>query len=416
MERLPRARTENSSSRRRLFVVLREVLLLLIVAATGFSPSFPEGVTERAGESPPWAELVWSPEPALIVVSLLLALALPARWRRPIPTLVFVTGLSCATIALTGMQGAFALAVAIVAHAVAFRGQRRLTIVATALAILALVIPMAARLAEGWEVSRIVGAATLIALGAAVGDAVHSRRAYLASLVERAERAERTREAEAQRRVAEERLRIARELHDAAAHQIAVINLQSGAASAALSAGRQGDAERSLAAVRSSAQAVLGEIETLLVVLRSEEDDGGSALAPVQGLAGLAPLLTAFEETGLHVEAEVHLRHALPDAVDIVAFKIVQEALTNAHKHGAGGRATLRIDADETGIALDIANGLRTTAGPTGHGLLGIKERVESVRGTLRIDRGPAVFRIHAFLPSSPEGRTSPDDRNGACV
>ncbi|TFD93497.1 two-component sensor histidine kinase [Cryobacterium lactosi] len=253
-----------------------------------------------------------------------------------------------------------------------------------------------------------------VGFATAAGDANRSHAAYIRGITERARRAEETKEAEALRRVAEERLRIARDLHDLLAHQIAVINLHSSVASQALPA-RPDDAEKSLATIREAARTVLGEIGSLLTVLRAT-DAGGTGLttAPVAGLADLEPLLIDFERSGLRVDLRVvGTPRPLPGAVDMVAYRVVQEALTNAHKHGADHSALLHLDYQPAAVEVTVTNTVDPPAAAgsaaepsagAGHGLLGARERVGSVGGRLSAARGPGpVFRFTAWLPTETD-------------
>ncbi|MBN9613138.1 MAG: hypothetical protein J0H64_06700, partial [Actinobacteria bacterium] len=177
-----------------------------------------------------------------------------------------------------------------------------------------------------------IGAALVIA--AALGDSARSRREYLHAVEDRAERAERTREAEAERRVSEERLRIARELHDTVAHQLTVINLHAGAASGYLDA-RPERAHEALGTIRQAARGALTEIGELLHYLRDAERPGAAPLQ--QGLDGLGALLARMHDAGLDVRTEIEGDPTrLTDSVGNAAYRVVQEALTNAHKHGSG--------------------------------------------------------------------------------
>lgn len=248
---------------------------------------------------------------------------------------------------------------------------------------------------------------TIIAAATAIGDATRTRREYVIAITERAVRAERTRESEASRRVAEDRLRIARDLHDVVAHQIAVINLHAGVASAALP-DRPESAEQSLQTVRQAARSVLAEIGDLLAMLRTTTAEADAADHQVFAtLAQLDPLVRQFADVGLSVQ-----RHVLgdltdlPPAVDVVGYRVVQEALTNAHKHGAGG-AELTITRDVDQLVIEVANrhGAAGTATGSGHGLDGIRERVASVRRLATIDRGDLhhQFEVRVRLPLGPQ-------------
>ncbi|WP_328871283.1 sensor histidine kinase [Streptomyces sp. NBC_00287] len=237
-----------------------------------------------------------------------------------------------------------------------------------------------------------------------VGIATRYYRQYVAAIVERAERAERTREEEARRRVAEERLRIARDLHDLLAHSITLIGVQTSVAAHVLAA----DPERldretvakALDDIAETCRSARGELRTTLEVLR--EPGPADARGPLPGLDGLPDLVEAARLAGAKVEQTVRIRQA-PPAVGAAAYRIVQEALTNAVRH-AGPEPAVRVDLHERDGALHLAvtdDGTGPTPGkPPGFGLVGMRERARSVGGTL--DAGPCDrggFQVTAVLP-----------------
>jgi signal transduction histidine kinase len=235
----------------------------------------------------------------------------------------------------------------------------------------------------------------------AIGDAIRTRRAYVAAIEERARRAEQSRDEEARRRVAEERLRIARELHDVVAHHIAMINVQAGVAAHVLRT-QPDAADTALAHVRSAARTVLDEISTLLGVLRHPDDAEDSE--PTRGLARLGGLLDSLAAAGLTVEhRQQGDARELPAAVDLAAYRIVQESLTNAQKHGAGGTAHLSLAFTPAGVGITVWNDappVNGHANGSGHGLVGMRERAAAVGGTLRTDRDDGRFLVEAHLPA----------------
>ncbi|MGI5122140.1 sensor histidine kinase [Marinactinospora thermotolerans] len=261
-----------------------------------------------------------------------------------------------------------------------------------------------------WGPERLVWLVWL-GMALALGDATRSRRAYVAEMVERARRAEQTREEEARRRVAEERLRIARELHDVIAHHIALVNVQSGVA-AHLLRSDPAAAEQALAHVRHSGREVLEELGVLLGVLRqSGEPDAPTEPAP--GLSQFATLLETFASTGLRVDCEVRGEpRAVSLGVDLVAYRVLQESLTNVHKHGGGSPARLLLDYTGDTLTVEVRNDHAGAAGRgeeeargTGLGLVGMRERVTAVGGTLHA--GPLEtggFLVRAVLPAAETG------------
>ncbi|MCP3822051.1 histidine kinase [Streptomyces sp. A3M-1-3] len=251
-------------------------------------------------------------------------------------------------------------------------------------------------------------------LPGAAGDAVHSRRAYLAAMEERAERAERTREEEARRRVAEERVRIARDLHDVVAHHIALANAQAGVAVHLMSK-RPDQALAVLRQITDTTGSALQELKATVGLLR-QADDAEAPLEPAPGLAQLPTLIEAFGHAGLEVairrEGE---EQPVSPGVDLTAYRIVQEALTNVtkHAHTRAACVTLRYTGSRLVITVED-NGSPQTRRPDsapGYGLLGMRERAAAVGGLLLAGRRPeGGFRVSTELPL----RTGDRDRDGA--
>ncbi|WAA64500.1 sensor histidine kinase [Microbacterium oxydans] len=241
-------------------------------------------------------------------------------------------------------------------------------------------------------------------LAGALGDAARSRREFVAVMTERAERAEQSRDDEARRRVMEERVRIARDLHDVVAHQISVISLNAGVASSAVES-RPERAREALTTIRSASRTVLTDIGGLMSLLRADDGDDPSDLRPQHGLADLDALIERFEEVGLRVD----LRReddtvAMSPASDHVAYLVVQEGLTNAHKHGAQGRVAVTVRAVDEALALTVANPVDPSvvrSSPSGHGLRGLRERVSAVRGEVAVESTGEDFVLSVHLPTN---------------
>ncbi|MEV5017363.1 sensor histidine kinase [Streptomyces sp. NPDC053780] len=233
-------------------------------------------------------------------------------------------------------------------------------------------------------------------------------RQYVASIVERAERAERTREEEARRRVAEERLRVARDLHDLLAHSITLIGVQTSVAAHVLTAdpGRLDRAAvaKALDDIAETCRSARGELRTTLEVLR--EQDATDARGPLPGLHGLPDLAETARGAGARVELSVRA-DAVPPAVGAAAYRIVQEALTNSVRH-AGPKPSVHVEvrAERGALRLSVTDdGIGPeAAGTPGFGLVGMRERARSVGGTL--DAGPREggggggFEVTAVLPT----------------
>jgi signal transduction histidine kinase len=222
---------------------------------------------------------------------------------------------------------------------------------------------------------------------------------------ERAAHALREQAAEARRVVIEERARIARELHDVVAHRVSLMTVQAGAAKAVAAEDPEG-ARRAMAAVEEAGRQALDELRHLLGVLRPESDLDG--LGPQPGLADLPRLVEQLRGAGVEVSlATDGVPAGLPARVDLFAYRIVQEALTNVLKHaGPGARTEVRLGADRSGIVIEVLDdgqGASVLPG-AGHGLVGMRERALLLGGTLDARPRPGGgFRVVAHLPTGGE-------------
>jgi len=248
----------------------------------------------------------------------------------------------------------------------------------------------------------------LVALGAlavAAGEAARNRRAYLAEVVLRAADAERDREAEARRRVTEERLRIARDLHDSVGHQLALINVQAGVARHVM-ADQPAPVRETFEQIRVGSRAALDELRDSVGLLR-QPGDLATPVEPTVGLAGLDRLLAEFERSGLRVVPRWDgARRILPWATDITAYRVIQESLTNVRKHARADRADLVLRYDPAALAILVENDGPAAAaadpapGAATHGIVGMRERVTAIGGTLLAGPRPdGGFRVSAVLP-----------------
>jgi signal transduction histidine kinase len=235
-----------------------------------------------------------------------------------------------------------------------------------------------------------------------VGFAYHERNRRTAELTARAERAERERETEARAAAAEERARIAREMHDVVAHSLSVMVVQAGAAEAMLDADPE-RARRPLAAVQQTGRSALTELRRMLGVLREMADEG-PGLAPQPGLSALDELARQVREAGLPVNVRVEGEpRPLPPGIDLSAYRIVQEGLTNALKHAgpATAEVVVRYGPRELELVVrDDGRGRGPSANGGGHGLLGMRERVALYGGDLTAGPRPeGGFALAARLP-----------------
>jgi signal transduction histidine kinase len=235
-----------------------------------------------------------------------------------------------------------------------------------------------------------------------IGDRVRQRRARISELEERARRAERDAERERRLAAAEERTRIARDLHDSAGHAINVILVQAGVARLLA----KQDPERSqtaLETIEEVARETLGEIDRLVRALREDElpEESGRSIEPPPGLAGLVTLAERHRSAGLAVSIrERGSRRPLPPGLDQAAYRILQEALTNAARHGDGS-AEVDIAFGPTSLELAVSNPTRSdgAANGAGHGIVGMRERAALLGGSLEAGASDGLFRVHAHLP-----------------
>ncbi|GAA2444072.1 histidine kinase [Actinomadura vinacea] len=236
------------------------------------------------------------------------------------------------------------------------------------------------------------------------------RQAYLEEAERRAAEAERTRDEAARRRAGEERLRIARELHDSLTHSISVIKVQAGVA-VHVARKRGEDVPPALLAIQEASGDAMRELRATLEVLRDPDHSDGEPLA--SGLDRLDDLVERARSTGLPATVTISgTRRELPAEVDRAAYRIVQEALTNVSRHAGGAAAAVRIDyADgELVVRVDDDGEADPDAPPVpGKGLLGMRERVAALGGRLRAEpRAEGGFTVHAELPlREPAGEPS---------
>ena len=240
-----------------------------------------------------------------------------------------------------------------------------------------------------------------------VGDQLRQRRQRLADLAERARRADHEMQRERRLAAAEERTRIARDLHDSAAHAINVILVQAGAAR--LLQRRAPEAVSSaLTTIEDVARETIGEIDQLVRGLRSEADseDVGQAVEPPIGLAALDALAGRHRAAGYQVELRVQgQRRMLAPSLDQAAYRILQESLTNATRHGSGP-TEVEVTYGKGQLELTVSNPLRSEANGAapegGHGILGMRERAALLGGALEASDDDGRFRVHASLPYLP--------------
>ena len=350
-------------------------------------------------------------EIAVIVVSATLVLL---RHYAPIPVLAAAIGASVVSVALMDRPNVLIAVVVLLVFTVAVERDRRTGVYAGLAGIAGLLVVVGIQNDPHELPGPLLAAVAWPALAVAAGDLLRSRRDAIATAEERARRAEETREEEARRRVAEERLHIARELHDVVAHRMAVVNVQAGVAEHLLRS-RPDDAAAALRVVRSSAQAALDNLGSILNVLRSAGESDAS-VEPAPMLTELTALIDSYRDAGLAVEYETSgAPRPLADTTQLALYRTVQEALTNAHKYG-DGHVRLRISHAADGVAVELINPVavpsvgdvtpRSDAASEagGFGLMGMRERVLAAGGSLHVGPdGEGRFAVRAHFPNAEE-------------
>jgi signal transduction histidine kinase len=345
--------------------------------------------------------------------------ALVARRRRPAMVVLVTSAATVASVGLGYPLGLIWVAPLLALYTAAAGGHRRLAVVAGG---------MMAAVLVGWALAdpelgtpaQVAMAVLNVALAVATGEVSRGRRDYLAEAERRAIEAERTREETARRRAGEERLRLARDLHDITAHTIAVIAIQAGVAEEALAEGPE-PAREAVRAIRASSRQALAELKATVVTLREGEE--AATPGPLPGLDRLGELVAMAQRGGVRVELAVSgATRPLPPAVELTAYRIAQEALTNVLRHAQATSATvgLRYARDAPQVEVDDDghrdNGVESASGRpsedpdrqirrSGHGLAVMAERAAAIGGHLEAGAKPAGgWRVHAWLPLGEGG------------
>jgi signal transduction histidine kinase len=345
---------------------------------------------------------------AVIAVALALLACAPLAWSSQAP-LTALLGVAAGLVVCLAVFHPYDTAIfvaAIALYNVANFGDRRRSLLVgagTAVFLVTVIVIIA-----NDNIAQNAGIRLVLALGAlVVGDTVRSRRELREANRERDLRIEHERRQESQHRVAEERLRIARDLHDTIAHALVAINVRAGVA-AHLQGGDNTDGV--LTDIMAVSAEALNDLRSTLDLLR--EVDDLAPTAPTLDLASMRQLLGRAQAAGLDAEADVELGdHFIPIAVEQAGFRIVQEALTNVMRHAAASHAhvALRVEADV--LHIDVSDD-GTTRAPlrspraTGHGLRGMTERAAALGGD--VTAGPAEgggWQVHARLPLTTGGR-----------
>ena len=342
-----------------------------------------------------------STRPLPVVLALAAAATLWARRRTPSLTLVTLGALVAILFHVDRSAGAVAiLAPAVALYSLAVTRGRTQQILAAVGAVAAVIV--ADVLHSGRPtLLQTVGHVMLVAIPLLAAEAVRGHRSYLSVALERLELSERTREQGAQRRAEQERMRIARELHDVVAHTLTTINVRAAAAAERLG---PGEPRTALEKIEQASHDAIGELRAILGVLR--DPDGSEApRAPVPGVENIAELVRRTRDGGVDVGLEVSGERPphLSDAVSLAAYRIVQESLTNAQRHAP--RAAVRVCLDYDASRLSIAVENDAAAPPAGNGatpgigIAGMRERATAIGGTLHAGQIEDRFRVRAELP-----------------
>lgn len=355
---------------------------------------------------------------AILVAAAVLPAVVRRRWPRTVLTVITAGG---AAVTAISSSPAPPIAVAFVMYLIPLRFPRReaeqllvatLLVIAAGLAVFAVVphgvygpggiTAAAGQLAEG----------SVLIIGAwVIGYAVRHQRAYAAGQREQERRRAREQIAEARRATSEERLQIARELHDVVAHSMSLIAVQAGVANYVISDHPE-EAARALTSIEQTSRGALHEMRALLEILRAEPDGTGPSqrdtrLAPAPGLADLESLAARTAQAGVRVDLDVHgERPLLSPGLGLAAYRVIQEALTNVIKHAATDRCRVTVTCQHDALTLEITdNGTGACHGgdtgpAAGHGIAGMRERAGMYGGQLQAGPLPGGgFRVAARFP-----------------
>jgi len=328
----------------------------------------------------------------------LAALPYPLRRRAPVPVLVLASIPVLALLALGYQSAVIGAGLFLAAYTVADWCSARWTAFAAAYMVV-LIVAVATLAPHPMEIAEATTDAVILAGAFALGRSAHDRRRTMALLEDRAELAARAQVEQARRAVSDERLRIAQELHDVLAHSLGVIALQAGVGAHIIDAD-PAEAKASLVAVRETSRSALTEIRHILGALRSEGD--GATYRPPPGLDAVGALAAELAAIGLPVDVRVTGEPGhIPASLDLTAYRLVQEALTNVLKHAGQARAEVTIGYEPGALAIEVLDdGAGTVVGPRGHGQLGMRERVAVWGGSLAVGPRPdGGYRVAARLP-----------------
>jgi signal transduction histidine kinase len=393
--RMPRLRARATVPLVNLRIRPADILVTLVATALALVLLFAHGFGE--------------PEPDVrdgdaLGVVLVLASTLPLLLRRAAPWVAFaLSATAIFPLHLLEYPGELGLVPAIALFELAAStggdaGRSRLAAALAALAFFAvLAVPPLVDESDGAPATGLLAGGAIWAAAWLAGDRARLRRERIAALEERTRRAEREAERERRLAAAEERTRIARELHDSAGHAINVILVQAGAAR--LLRDRDPEAStKALETIEEVARDTIGEIDRLVHALRENAEPPRAPL----GLGSVEELAERHRSAGLPVHVEIGgAPRRLSGGVDAAAYRIIQEALLNAARHGDGGPADVRVRFGPTALEVTVTNPARngTARRAGGHGITGMRERANLLGGRLEAATHDGEFRVHAQLP-----------------
>ena len=342
-----------------------------------------------------------------IAIALSLVACLPLAWSSQAPLGALLTSAAGLLVCLAVFHpyDTAVVALALALYNVARLGDRRRSLIVGAATAVFLVTVIMIIASDNLVTNTGIRVAIVLA-ALTVGDTVRSRRELREARRERDLRIVQELEQESLRRVADERLRIARDIHDSVAHALVAINVRAGVAAHLNASDESSGALRDI--MTSSAEA-LNDLRTTLSLLR--EPDDPAPTAPTLDLASLTQLLDSATAAGLDAEADVELDgHAIPIAVEQAGFRIVQEALTNVMRHAAASRAHVSLRVEGHTLSIDVTDDGAGVAmppdGAVGHGLRGMRERASALGGDVTAGPTERGWRVHARLPLNTAERS----------
>jgi signal transduction histidine kinase len=335
-----------------------------------------------------------------VAIAIAAGLALAPRRRWPLAVCLVTAAAVPLAIGLDRASGADSIPTLIGVYTVATLASRRRALAVSFVVAATLALARGLIQAKGWSDARTAAEPALAVAALFLGWAVSGHRAYIAEIKDRAERAEASRDEELRRRLDAERLRIARELHDVVAHSIATINVQAGVAAHVIDKHPE-HAAAALTTIKYASKEALRELRNILGILR--QSDEGESRAPAPGLGQLDVLVSTSRDAGLPVEVRITgQRHTLPATVDLAAYRIVQESLTNVLRHAGPAKASVRLgySADQLEIEVTDDGRGREPGEQGGHGIAGMHERAIAFGGELNAGPRPdGGFSVRARIP-----------------